>query len=36
MNLNDEFEIVRGQLLANDPLPSVKRAYFVVQQAERQ
>lgn len=35
LNLNDEFENVRGQILATDPLPSLKRTYYLVQQAEK-
>lgn len=36
MKHNDDFDGIRGQLLATDPLPSFSRAFYVVQQAERQ
>ena len=36
MKLNDEYEYVRSQLLAMDPLPTVNKAYYTVQQIEKQ
>lgn len=36
MGLNDNFESVRGQILSMEVLPSVNRAYYLVQQVERQ
>lgn len=37
MKLNEDYDVVRGQLLAIDPLPLVNRAYYPVQQqVERQ
>ncbi|GJW81111.1 retrovirus-related pol polyprotein from transposon TNT 1-94 [Tanacetum coccineum] len=34
--LNDEYESVRSQILAMDPLPTVNKAYCIVQQIEKQ
>ncbi|GJU12708.1 pyridoxal 5'-phosphate synthase-like subunit PDX1.2 [Tanacetum coccineum] len=36
MKLNDEYESVRSQILAMDPLPTVNKAYYIVQQIEKQ
>ncbi|GJX75406.1 pyridoxal 5'-phosphate synthase-like subunit PDX1.2 [Tanacetum coccineum] len=36
MKLNDEYESVRNQILAMDPLPTVNKAYYIVQQIEKQ
>ncbi|GKC45478.1 retrovirus-related pol polyprotein from transposon TNT 1-94 [Tanacetum coccineum] len=36
MKLNDEYESVRSQILAMDPLPTVNKAYYIVQQIEIQ
>ncbi|PWA59973.1 hypothetical protein CTI12_AA389680 [Artemisia annua] len=36
MKLNDEYESVRNQVLAMDPLPNVNKAYYIVQQVEKQ
>ncbi|GKA19993.1 leucine-rich repeat transmembrane protein kinase protein [Tanacetum coccineum] len=36
MKLNDEYESVRSQILAMDPLPNVNKAYYIVQQIEKQ
>nr|GEW55156.1 hypothetical protein [Tanacetum cinerariifolium] len=36
MNLNDEFESVSSQILTMDPLPTVNKAYYIVQQIEKQ
>ncbi|XP_071695390.1 uncharacterized protein [Rutidosis leptorrhynchoides] len=36
MKLNDEFESVRSQILSMDPLPSINKAYYIVQQVEKQ
>ena len=36
MKLNDEFESVRSQLLAMDSLHNVNKAYYLVQQIEKQ
>ncbi|GJR76061.1 retrovirus-related pol polyprotein from transposon TNT 1-94 [Tanacetum coccineum] len=36
MKLNDEYEFVRSQILAIDPLPNVNKAYYIVQQIEKQ
>lgn len=30
MKLNDEYESVRSQILAMDPLPTVNKAYYIV------
>ncbi|GJY94277.1 pyridoxal 5'-phosphate synthase-like subunit PDX1.2 [Tanacetum coccineum] len=35
MKLNDDYESVRSQILAMDPLPIVNKAYYVVQQIEK-
>ena len=36
MNLNDEYEPVRGQILLLDPLPNVNKAYAMIQRVEKQ
>ncbi|GJX20171.1 pyridoxal 5'-phosphate synthase-like subunit PDX1.2 [Tanacetum coccineum] len=36
MKLNDDYESVRSQILAMDPLPAVNKAYYIVQQIEKQ
>nr|GEU80080.1 hypothetical protein [Tanacetum cinerariifolium] len=36
MKLNDDYEFVRSQILAIDPLPTVNKAYYIVQQIEKQ
>ncbi|GJV83787.1 retrovirus-related pol polyprotein from transposon TNT 1-94 [Tanacetum coccineum] len=36
MKLNDEYESVRSQILAMDPLPTVNKAYYIVQQIKKQ
>nr|GEV11752.1 hypothetical protein [Tanacetum cinerariifolium] len=36
MKLSDEYESVRSQILAMDPLPNVNKAYYIVQQIEKQ
>ncbi|GKB73377.1 NSP-interacting kinase 1-like protein, partial [Tanacetum coccineum] len=36
MKLNDEFESVRNQILSMDPLPNINKAYYIVQQVEKQ
>ncbi|GJS68099.1 retrovirus-related pol polyprotein from transposon TNT 1-94 [Tanacetum coccineum] len=36
MKLNDDYESVRSQILAMDPLPTVNKAYYIVQQIEKQ
>ncbi|PWA69353.1 hypothetical protein CTI12_AA298790 [Artemisia annua] len=36
MKLNDEYESVRSQILAMDPLPNVNKEYYKVQQIEKQ
>nr|GEX88194.1 hypothetical protein [Tanacetum cinerariifolium] len=36
MKLNDEYESVRGQILAMDPLLTVNKAYYIVQQIKKQ
>ncbi|GKA86819.1 retrovirus-related pol polyprotein from transposon TNT 1-94, partial [Tanacetum coccineum] len=36
MKLNDDFESVRSQILSMDPLPNVNKAYYIVQQVEKQ
>lgn len=30
MKLNDEYENVRGQIMAMDPLPTTNKAYYMV------
>ncbi|GKE76432.1 hypothetical protein Tco_1542552 [Tanacetum coccineum] len=35
MKLSDGYESVRSQILAMDPLPSVNKAYYIVQQTEK-
>lgn len=36
MGLNSSYGDVRDQILAMDPLPSVSRAYYIIQQTEKQ
>ncbi|GJV15215.1 retrovirus-related pol polyprotein from transposon TNT 1-94 [Tanacetum coccineum] len=36
MKLNDDYECVRSQILAMDPLPTVNKAYYIVKQIEKQ
>jgi len=36
MHLNDEYEAIRGQILLLEPLPSVNKAYSMIQRVERQ
>nr|XP_043633025.1 uncharacterized protein LOC122604192 [Erigeron canadensis] len=36
MKLNDDYESVRNQILAMDPMPNVNKAYYIVQQVEKQ
>ncbi|XP_071740094.1 uncharacterized protein [Rutidosis leptorrhynchoides] len=36
MRLNDEYESVRSQLLSMVPLPSLNKAYYIVQQVKKQ
>ncbi|XP_071719575.1 uncharacterized protein [Rutidosis leptorrhynchoides] len=36
MNLNDDYESVRSQIISMDPLPTVNKAYYIVQQVEKQ
>ncbi|GKC94116.1 pyridoxal 5'-phosphate synthase-like subunit PDX1.2, partial [Tanacetum coccineum] len=36
MRLNDDFEAVRNQILSMDPLPNLNKAYYIVQQVEKQ
>ncbi|XP_071688995.1 uncharacterized protein [Rutidosis leptorrhynchoides] len=36
MKLDDEYEYVRGQILSMDPLPTLNKAYDIVQQVEKQ
>nr|GEX18915.1 hypothetical protein [Tanacetum cinerariifolium] len=36
MKLNDEYEYVRSQIIAMDPLPTVNKAYYIIQQIEKQ
>ncbi|GJT74230.1 hypothetical protein Tco_1040955 [Tanacetum coccineum] len=36
MKLSDGYESVRSQVLAMDPLPSMNKAYYIVQQIEKQ
>nr|GEW51275.1 hypothetical protein [Tanacetum cinerariifolium] len=36
MKLSDEYESVRSQILAMDPLPNVNKAYYIVQQIKKQ
>lgn len=36
MGLNDSYEGVRSQILSQDPLPTVNRAFYLVQQIEKQ
>lgn len=36
MGLNSGFEVVRNPILSMDPLPNVNKAYYIVQQVEKQ
>nr|GEX10157.1 hypothetical protein CTI12_AA301390 [Tanacetum cinerariifolium] len=36
MKLNDDYEPVRNQIFSMDPLPNVNKAYYIVQQVEKQ
>ena len=36
IGLNYGYDTVRGQILAMDPLPTVNRAYYIIQQIEKQ
>jgi len=36
MGLNSGYDAVRGQILAMDPLPTVNRAYYIIQQIKKQ
>nr|GEX69397.1 hypothetical protein [Tanacetum cinerariifolium] len=36
MKLSDEYKAVKSQILGMDPLPSVNKAYYIVQQIEKQ
>nr|XP_043639702.1 uncharacterized protein LOC122610813 [Erigeron canadensis] len=36
MKLNDDYESVRNQILSMDPLPTINKAYYIVQQVEKQ
>lgn len=36
MGLSEEFDVVQSNLLSMDPLPSMNRAFYLVQQVERQ
>jgi len=36
MHLNDEYEAIRGKILLVDPLPSMNKAYSMIQRVERQ
>ncbi|GKB58796.1 retrovirus-related pol polyprotein from transposon TNT 1-94 [Tanacetum coccineum] len=36
MKLNNEYESVRSQILAMDPLPTVNKGYYIVQQIQKQ
>ncbi|GKF59879.1 hypothetical protein Tco_0176665 [Tanacetum coccineum] len=36
MKLNNVYESVKSQILAMDPLPNVNKAYYIVQQIEKQ
>ena len=36
MHLNDEYEAIRGQILLLEPLPTVNKAYSMIQRVERQ
>lgn len=36
MGLNDTYSHIRSQILAIDPLPSVRKAYAIINQEERQ
>nr|GFA20774.1 hypothetical protein [Tanacetum cinerariifolium] len=35
MKLNDDYELVRNQILVMDSLPNVNKAYYIVQQVEK-
>jgi len=36
MHLNEEYEAIRGQILLLDPLPTVNKAYSMIQRVEKQ
>ncbi|GKB66416.1 hypothetical protein Tco_0927828 [Tanacetum coccineum] len=36
MKLNDKFKSVRNQIFSMDPLPNINKAYYIVQQVEKQ
>ena len=36
MHLNEDYDIVRGQILLLDPLPTVNKAYSMIQRVEKQ
>jgi len=36
MHLNEEYEAIRGQILLLDPLPTVNKAYSMIQRLEKQ
>lgn len=36
MGLNSGYDTIRGQILSMDPLPTVNRAYYMIQQIEKQ
>jgi len=36
MGLNSTYDTTRGQILSMDPFPSVNRAYYILQQLEKQ
>jgi len=36
MGFNSGYDQTRGQILSMDPLPSVNRAYYILQQIEKQ
>jgi len=36
MHLNDEYDAIRGQILLSEPLPTVNKAYSMIQRIERQ
>ena len=35
MHLNDSYDAIRGQILLMDPLPSVNKAYSMIQRVEK-
>ena len=36
MHLNEEYEAIRGKILLLDPLPTVNKAYSMIQRVEKQ